>query len=86
MEILIHDHGAVLTEVPTIPRSRPVRVSEAWDSTWSGGSWTRRQSWPGQRRPGHRRASRQESSGIVGLRRCRHRPGFGGPLSVSAPA
>ncbi|HLJ61451.1 MAG TPA: ATP-binding protein [bacterium] len=28
LEILIHDHGAPLTTPPTIPRSRPIRVSE----------------------------------------------------------
>ena len=28
MEISIHDYGAVLTEVPMIPRAQPVRVSD----------------------------------------------------------
>jgi len=28
LELLIHDHGAPLTDVPTIPRSRPARVSQ----------------------------------------------------------
>ncbi len=28
LELLIHDHGAPITDVPTIPRTRPARVSE----------------------------------------------------------
>src|SRR5580658_8554635 len=28
LELLIHDHGEPITDVPTIPRTRPARVSE----------------------------------------------------------